>query len=252
MVLLYVSVLAGSSILNAEQIPVRQKEGVVHGFLVLRTLQDQKIADGELTQITEGDRVTSHLIFHFKDGSLYDDKTIFRQDGSFRLVSDHLVEQGPSFKNSSDTVIDASSGEITEHYKDHGKDKVLKQHLNLPPDVCNGMLFTLVKDIQPSAPETTLTMVATTPKPRLVKLLIAPAGKETVGTGQIKDKANLYVMKIKIGGFAGLVAPILGKQPADTKFWVLDGSAPAFVKSEGPLYDGGPVWRTELAVPTGS
>ena len=31
--------------------------------------------------------------------------------------------------------------------------------------------------------------------------------------------------------------------------WILEGEAPAFVKSEGPLYFGGPVWRIELTSP---
>ena len=39
----------------------------------------------------------------------------------------------------------------------------------------------------------------------------------------------------------------MGKQPPDTHVWVLGGEAPAFVKSEGPLYAGGPIWRIQLA-----
>jgi len=39
----------------------------------------------------------------------------------------------------------------------------------------------------------------------------------------------------------------MGKQPADTHVWVLGGEAPAFVKAEGPLYVGGPIWRIQLA-----
>jgi hypothetical protein len=31
--------------------------------------------------------------------------------------------------------------------------------------------------------------------------------------------------------------------------WILSGEAPAFVKSEGPLYLGGPIWRIELDNP---
>ena len=56
-------------------------------------------------------------------------------------------------------------------------------------------------------------------------------------------------MKIAIGGIAGLVAPILGKQPPDIHLWILTDDVPAFVKSEGPLYMGGPIWRIELASP---
>src|SRR5438874_1804342 len=55
--------------LTAEQVPVRHKEGLMHGFLALRTLEGKKLADGEMTQVTEGDRLIDDLIFRFKDGS---------------------------------------------------------------------------------------------------------------------------------------------------------------------------------------
>jgi hypothetical protein len=41
----------------------------------------------------------------------------------------------------------------------------------------------------------------------------------------------------------------VGKQPPDTHVWILGGDAPTFVKFEGPLYSGGPVWRIELSSP---
>jgi hypothetical protein len=44
-----------------------------------------------------------------------------------------------------------------------------------------------------------------------------------------------------------LLAHMLGKEPPDTHAWVLRGEAPAFVKSEGPFYAGGPIWRIQLA-----
>src|SRR5438270_8142450 len=136
--------------LTADQIPVRHMEGLMHGFLALRTLDGKRLADGEMTQIAEGDRVTSRLVFRFKDGSLYDDTTVFSQRGAFRVLNDHLVERGPSFKQPMETSIDASSGQVTVRYKDSdGKDKVLNERRDLPPDVANGMLLTLVKHIQP-------------------------------------------------------------------------------------------------------
>src|SRR2546422_4121984 len=115
-------------LLSADQVPVRHMEGLMHGFLALRTLDGRRLADGEMTQIAEGDRVTSRLIFRFKDGSVYDDTTIFSQQGAFRVLSDHLVQRGPSFKQPLETSIDASSGQVIVRYKDKdGKEKTLKQ-----------------------------------------------------------------------------------------------------------------------------
>jgi hypothetical protein len=240
------------TLLTADQVPVRHVEGLMHGFLALRTLDGKRIADGEMTQVAEGDRVTGRLIFRFKDGSVYDDTTIFTQRGTFRLLSDHLVQRGPSFKQDMETSVEASTGQITVRYKDKdGKEKVLKEQHELPPDVANGLLFTLLKHIQPKVPQTTVSIVATTPKPRVVKLEILPEGEKVIASGNTKHQAVRYVVKVKIGGIAGLVAPLLGKQPPDMHVWVLTGNAPAFVKLEGPLYDGGPIWRIELATPAG-
>ena len=122
-------------------------------------------------------------------------------------------------------------------------------HLNLPPDLSNGIVFTLLKNIRPAAPETKVSMVATTPKPRLVKLAITALGEEPFSVGGSGRKATHFVVKIELGGAAGIVAPIIGKQPADIHVWILEGDAPAFVKSEGPLFYGGPIWRIELASP---
>lgn len=250
-ILLVCAVLVQPNGLTAEQVHVRYKEGVVHGFLALRTLEGKKLADGEMTQVAEGDRLTGHLTFRFKDGSIYEEKTVFTQKGSFRLLSDHLVKKGPSFKQPMETLIDASSGQVTVHYTDHGKERVLNQKLELPPDLANGLMFTLVKDIDPSAPQTTVSMLVTTPKPQLVKLAIFPEGEKPLSSGSTGHKAMLYDVKVQIGGMAGLLARVMRKQPPDTHVWVLGGEAPAFVKSEGPLYQGGPIWRIELAKPAG-
>src|SRR5881392_4534071 len=74
-----------------------------------------------MTQDARGDRVTNHLIFRFKDGWIYEDTTIFSQRGTFRLLSDHLIRRGPSFKQPTDTSIDASTGQVKVRYtKDRG------------------------------------------------------------------------------------------------------------------------------------
>jgi hypothetical protein len=51
------------------------------------------------------------------------------------------------------------------HYTERdGKEKVLTQTLELPLDnIANGLMFTFVKDIEPNAPQTTVSILATTP-----------------------------------------------------------------------------------------
>src|SRR5205814_2055043 len=166
-ILLACAAMLQPNALFADTIPVRHTEGLIHGFLVVRTLEGKALADGQMTQDARGDRVTCHLMFRFKDGSIYEDTTIYSQRGTFRLVSDHLIQRGPSFKQPMDSAIDASTGQVKVRYTDNGKEKVVAQRLDLPPDVANGLLFTLMKDLKPNVPRTTVSMVAATPEPRL-------------------------------------------------------------------------------------
>ena len=236
--------------LPAAPVAVRHAEGVVHGFLVLRAADGTALADGDLIQVARGDRVTERLVFHFKDGSVHDETAIFSQRRQFRLLSDHLVQKGPSFPRPLDMSIDCGSGQVTVRYaNEHGEQKVEAERLELPADLANGIILTLLKNFRAGAPPSTLSMVAATPKPRIVKLAIAAAGEEPFSIGGAARKATHYVVKVEIGGMAGLLAPILGKQPPDSHVWILGGEAPAFVKSEAPLYLGGPAWRIELVSP---
>ncbi len=249
-VLVACAALLDPGAMPAAPVAVRHAEGLVHGFLVLRTVAGETLADGDLIQVARGDRVTSRLVFRFKDGSVHDETAVFSQRRNFRLLSDHLVQKGPAFQRAMEVSIEGSTGQVTVRSSDDdGKEKVVTERLDLPLDVANGLVLTLLKNVRSDAPQMTVSMVAATPKPRLVKLAISPQGEEPFSVGGSSRNATHYIVKVEIGGAAGLVAPLLGKQPPDTHVWILGGEAPAFVKSEGPLYFGGPIWRIELVSP---
>ena len=229
---------------------MRHTEGLIHGFLGLRDLEDNILAAGDLSQLVNGNRVTTELTFHFKDGSIHEETSVFSQRRTFQLLTYHLVQKGRAFKRPTDMSLNASTGQVTVHYTDDdGKEKTITDRLKLPADVANGFVTVLLSDIDPKAPKTTLSMVVATPKPRLVKLEISPQGEDLFSVGGSARKAMRYAIKVDIGGISGVIAPIIGKQPPDTHVWMVGGKAPGFLKSEGPLYEGGPVWRIELASP---
>jgi hypothetical protein len=240
---------AGGS--DADLVPVRHIEGEALGFLVLRSLDGTVLADGELKQAVKANDpiVMDDLQFRFKDGSFYREITKFTQGREFRLVSDQVVQKGPSFKQESETWIDAKTGKITVRSREKGKEKLTEKHLDLPPDVSNGLLFILVKNVDPNAPGTTVSFVAASSKPRLAKMNISPATEKTFKVGLITIKAQHYVVKTKIEGVAGVLAPLMGKQPPDIHIWIAKSEAPAFLEFEGPLSEDSPVWRIELAAP---
>jgi len=236
---------------TAEPVTVRHAEGVLHGFLILRDLDGTPLADGDLIQTSQGTRATTHLVFKFKDGSVHDETAVYSQRRQFRLLSDHLVQKGPTFKRDVDMSIDATTGRVVVRYADEdGKQKTETERLELRPDLANGLVLTLLKNVSSGALPKSFSFVAATPSPRQIKLDISVAGRERFSTGAMAREATHYVLKPDIGGISGLLAPLVGKQPPDSHVWILEGDVPAFVKSEQSLFLGGPIWRIELVTPT--
>jgi hypothetical protein len=228
---------------------VQHAEGLVHGFLTLKTLDGTRLADGDLIQTARGDRVTTRLVFHFKDGSIHDETVVYSQGQRIRLMTYHLVQMGTAFPRPLDMSIDGRSGQVTVRYTDGGKPKVETEHIDVPADLGNGLIPTMLRNVQTGHPPTTISFVVSAPKPRLVELAVTDAGDEPFSTGGAVRKATHYVLKVEIGGISGMLAPLVGKQPPDSHVWILRGDAPAFVKSEQPFYLGGPLWRIELVSP---
>ena len=76
-------------------------------------------------------------------------------------------------------MIRALTGEVTVRYEEKGQPKVETDHLNLPPDLSNGVLLDVLKNVSPEAPVTTISYLATTPKPRLIRFVVKPEGEDS-------------------------------------------------------------------------
>jgi hypothetical protein len=234
--------LAAASPTFADPVAVKFTEGVAHAFPVLRSVGGEKLAQGELVQIPQGDRVENRLTFKFRDGSVYDERVVFSQRDTFTLVSYQILQKGPSFPESIDAKVDRESGRYEVRYKgdEEATEEVVKGKIELPNDVYNGLLGMLMKNI-PTGTSATVQIIAFTPKPRLVKMLLAPAGNDTVMMGEAAVPATRFLVKPQLGLFASLLVTDL----PDVKVWILGGEAPAFLKFEGPLFFMGPIWRID-------
>jgi hypothetical protein len=235
----------------AEPIKVRHPEGTLHGFLALTTEQGQVLATGDLIEIVRGDRVTSHLTFHFKDGSLDDETTVYTQRGVFRLISDHHIQRGPYFPHPIDMMIDVAKGVVvTRSAGKDGKDESATDRIKMPADLYNGLVTPVIKNVSPDAGETKVSMIVSTPKPRLVTLVIMPMAPQTFYLAGSTRKSSVYEIKIELGGIAGVIAPVIGKQPPNISMEIFGGELPAFLRETGPLFEGGSVLTISLIGPT--
>ncbi len=235
---------------NADAMPVRYAQGSFHGFLELRSESGSVVASGDSLQFVHGDRITTETIFHFKDGSVDDETTVYTQHRTFHLISDRHVQKGHSFPHPMDVLIEADSGVVTVRTTDkNGKPQVDKEHMRLPPDLANGLIPIVVENMLPADPQTTVSMVVMAPKPRVVKLVISKLGDENCSVVEVQRKATHYQVKIVLGGLVGLIAPVVGKAPPNIELWVIRGLAPTFAREQGPQYAEGPVMTIQLASP---
>jgi hypothetical protein len=220
----------------------------------VRSLDGLPLGYADLVQNATGDRVTAKLNFHFKDGSLREETTVYTERQFLRLVSNHVVMKGPAFQMAMESTIDAQTGQVRVRYTDNdGHEKVIEKRMDMPDDLANGLLMVLLKNIAPEAPKTTVSILAFTPDPRMVKLEFTRGADDVFYVSGSKRTALRYVVKVNVPGVVGVVASVPGKTPSDSQVWILGGEAPTFVKAETGAFSGGTggsIWRLELASPT--
>ena len=221
-----------------EPISVRFRQGSSHGFLALRTPDGKLIATGESTQTVHGDRVTSRLIFRFRDGSIDDDVTIFTQRDVFRF------SQRPP--HPARAVIPRTArfphrrAKWNPHKSGGGRDvedgtyRLAARRLELTSAQSSGEYSSVRLGNNRSHTRTRAVRLC------LPWVSIKPTGHLAFAVGSLRRQATDFTLHVELGGMAGVVAPMIGKQPADYHIWLQSGSPPAFVREEGPLYEGRP------------
>jgi hypothetical protein len=239
--------LAGLLSASADPVPARLKQGSGHIFLLVRGDDGKTLAEGESLQTVRGSKVTTRTTFHFRDGSLDDETTVFDQSRNFRLLSDHRIQRGPAFPHPMEMQLDAQSGRVTFH--DLDKDKTTSEVLKLPSDVANGIVTQVLQNISQDASETRVSYVLPAEKPRLATLVISRAGEDTYLVGGRRETASRFEIKVDLGGIAGVIAPVIGKEPKPIYARMAGGNVPMFIRIETQFYEGAPVWTIEQTSP---
>ncbi|HXI33485.1 MAG TPA: hypothetical protein VNH63_05335 [Gemmatimonadales bacterium] len=230
-------------------ISVHYSEGTVHGFLELRNAHDSLIAHGDLLQVPGDSAIQSRLVFHFSDSSVFQETVSFTQHGVFTMQSYHLEQSGPVFAQDLEVTLEHSGQYVvrTKSHKD-GKENRYTGTLDLPPDVYNGMIITIAKNLS-ARRGATVHVVAFTPQPLIIPLAIVPSGTQRMQLGQHAETAVRFTLEPKLGVVLRFFAELKGQSPPDSHVWIISDEVPAFVRFQGPLYSG-PVWRIDLTSPS--
>jgi hypothetical protein len=232
------AVLAGPA--GPAPVPVRWAEGTLHGFLELRSHTGQLLAHGDLLQIPRDSDIESHLVFHFTDSSEFSETVMFTQHHEFRLETYRLLQRGKAFAADLDVTL-SRTGEyrVTSTSHKDGKGKTYSGKLDLPADTYNGMIPVIGKNVDRKIGRT-VHVVAFTPKPLVIPLQMVPS---EASAGVIR-----FTLKPKLNAGQRLGAKLTKRTPPDSHLWIVTDGVPAFVRFEGPLYQG-PIWRVDQTGP---
>jgi hypothetical protein len=231
----------------AEQIPVRHIQRPMHCSMVIRSQAGKTLGRVEFSQVVQGDDVTLRLTFRFLDGSIDDEKTTFSQKGVFRLLRDHHLQTGPFFARPIDFTVDARTGVVTGRVPGwNGQTRVESRHMNLPADLANGFIGTLLLSVPTDASPFQVQIVAPVEGGRLVHLLISPDSRQRFQWNGEDQEATVFRIHPELGGITGWIASLLGLQPKDVMVWISQGAEPAVVRIVGQLGGSGPVVTSDL------
>jgi hypothetical protein len=242
----FLAITLGTAAL-AEPISVRHIQRPMHRFMVARSEAGKIIASGEFSQVVQGDEVTMRLTYHFVDGSIDDETTTYRQQSTFRLVRNHHIQKGPFFVKPVDFTVEASTGIATSRTTDrNGRIHVESEHMDLPDDLANGFVGTLLLNVPQNTTPFRVGMLAPVGGGRLIHILISPEGEQQFHIEGQTLKAAVFRIHPELGGIVGVIAQLIGLQPKDVMVWVLEGEEPAVVRIVGQLGGYGPVVNSEL------
>ncbi len=231
-------------------VAVHHRENAAHGFLTLRSMDGRVLATGEQTQAARGNMVRKRLTFRFHDGSLDDETTEFRDTGTLRLIAYHHVQRGPSFPHPLELSIDAPTGRVAVRDLAEGQSAEVEETvLPLPADLSNGLVTNIVQNLDPAELPVSVSYLAATPKPRLVRLVITSGALQPVTTAGATTQGRHYVVDVRIGGISGVIATAVRKSLPRSHIWI-GADTSGFLRAETPLGLDGPVWRIDLAAPS--
>lgn len=226
----------------ADPVVTRVAESPLRGSPLVRTPSGQHLADGDFVQTVDDDVVDSRLTLRFADGSLHDEQSVFAQRGALRLLRHRLLQTGPSFPLNLRASLERDGERYDVRYRgaDESRWRRISGRVALPPDVYNGMVPTLVRQL-PSTAGGHFHVIAFTPQPRLVQVRVtAVRDDEVVARGRLTS-ATRFQLKPEVGGLTSLFAADL----PPVLCWVTRDETPRFAGFEGPLYYRGPIWRIE-------
>src|SRR5271168_4577041 len=129
--LVVMALLGSSCSTQGQTLKLKYRTGSEHGFVVLRDPAGAIIASGDATQVPSRHRITLHVVFHFRDGSIDDETTLYSQgEETIRLISDRHIQRGKSFPHPCDVMIDVTNQQVSFRDLSKSEDEAKTEHMD--------------------------------------------------------------------------------------------------------------------------
>jgi hypothetical protein len=223
--------------LPIQGVTLRYPQADLHGFPSMSDESGKLIADGELIQKLERDRLVVHAVWRFKDGRIAVEDDQLRLKPELRQDSFRWVERRGN-RELRRIEVDFRTGKATVTHFNEGKPETWNEKLDLPA----GKAFTgystalavsqLRDELADKEARRELTFVAFTPKPRTVSLEISRNQGVRIRAAGRELAADLYQLHpslpFPISLFAGA---------KDAHLWFTHSAPPALLRAEQNLVE---------------
>jgi hypothetical protein len=235
-VLLAVLLILGVRATSADepqQVKPRHALGTLHGFPSMSDTNGQVIADGELIQELEGDRVRVRIRRAFADGREVEERDEFQVDKILAQTRFSWVEtrKDTELRRFEVEFPEGTARSVTRNEK--GEIQREESKMDLPA----GRSFTgygtalAVSELAPGpGEESRITLVAFTPKPRDVTLKVTQAKTVRISVAGRAIPTDQYTLHAEIPFPASIFV-----SAKDAHLWFTHSPPPALVRGEQPL-----------------
>jgi hypothetical protein len=221
-------------------------EGSLHGFPALREPNGKKLADGDFTQWTEGERLHVKLVYQFSGNRRIEETAEFTQRRELiqEKWSWQELKDGKPFRR---FQVDFGSGRANAAKREDQEIRSWSDNVEVEPGrtfVGFGIVLAIknLRERLISGEKIEVKTVGFTPKPRSVSVEISHTGLEQMRMSDRAPRGDHFVIRPKIPRIVKLFINV-----PDTSIWLVNPTPAGFLRMEGPLLEpSDPVIRVDL------
>src|SRR5918996_3615110 len=215
-------------------VEVTEPQGIAHAYPALLDANGKKLADGEIRQWIEDDRLRIKITYDFNDGQHFEEDAVLRQ-------KPELTQEKWSWKESKNGKVlrqfsaDFPAKTAAALTYENNKPKEQSEKIEVEPGrTFAGFGFTLaLQNLRKrliNGEKIELKAVGFTPKPRLATVQLSYGGLDRVRMSGRSLKGDRFVIHPQIPPIARLFIHV-----PDTQIWLTNPPPAGFLRWEGPV-----------------